>query len=95
MVRKIKKLRENEEDIKMIENEEEKVVIEENDDEMEAVREACARIHEQAKEIKEDEELDVVFGNIKESLDNIVESLDKLVPSENTNRGENRGKSKH
>lgn len=75
MVKKIKKLREAEEAAKENENN----LVSENDDEMDAVREACKRIHEEADEIKEDDELNGVFGEIKESLDDIQESLDKLV----------------
>ena len=81
MVKKIKKLRESEEDIEMKESEEEvkNSVEEENDDEMEAIREACKRIHEQAEEIKEEEdseEMKGVFAEIKEELEDIKESLD-------------------
>ena len=85
MVKKIRKLRESEEEIEMKESEEVKDVEMNEEDEMSAVREACAKIHEKANKIKEEDEnkeLDVVFGDIKESLDDIKESLDKLVAEE-------------
>ena len=85
MVKKIRKLRESEEEIEMKESEEVKDVEMNEEDEMSAVREACAKIHEKANKIKEEDEnkeLDVVFGDIKESLDDIRESLDKLVAEE-------------